>query len=57
MAEHAWQDRHIIEWDQVEIVDVATDTSERLVKEVIYIRLAHPGCRINKDKGRDLSPL
>ena len=35
VAEHAWQDGRIIEWDQVEIVDTAASTSERLVKEVL----------------------
>ena len=36
VAEHTWLDRHIIEWDQVEIVDTATSTSERLVKKAIH---------------------
>ena len=54
VAEHAWQDGHIIEWDQVEIVDTAASTSERLVKEAIHIKLAPPGCRINREEGKDL---
>ena len=57
VAEHAWQDGHVIEWDQVEIVDTAASTSERLVKEAIHIKLAPLGCRINREEGRDLSPL
>ena len=57
VAEHAWQDGHIIEWDQVEIVDTATATNERLVKEAIHIRLAPRGCRINREEGRELSLL
>ena len=30
---------------------------ERLVKEAIHIKLAPPGCKMNKDEGMDLSPL
>ena len=57
VTEHAWQDGHVIEWDQAEIVDAAKSTWERLVKEAIHITLAPPGCRMNKDEGMDLSPL
>ena len=48
VAEDAWQDGHIIKWDQVEIVDTAASMSERLMKEVIHIRLSPPGCRIER---------
>ena len=47
----------MIEWDQAEIVDAGKSTCERLVKEAIHIKLAPPGCRMNKDEGMDLSPL
>ena len=57
VAEHAWQDGHIIEWDQVTILDTASDLRERKTKEALYIKLAPPGCRINRDEGKDLSPL
>ena len=57
VAEHAWQDGHVIEWDQAEIVDTAKSTWERLIKEVIHIKLAPLGYRMNKDEGMDLSPL
>ena len=57
VAEHAWQDGHIIEWDQVTILDTASDQRERQTKEALYIKLAPPGCRINRDEGKDLSPL
>ena len=48
ISEHAWKDGHIIEWDQVEVLDTVTD--ER-VKE------APPGVRMNGYEGRDVSPL
>ena len=58
VAEHAWQAGHEIEWDDVaEILDTATELQERKVKESVYIRLAHKGCRMNRDDGRELSPL
>ena len=40
VAEHAWLDRHIIEWDQVEILDTVKDLNKRKVKEALYIKLA-----------------
>lgn len=42
VAELAWQDGHIIEWDQAEIMDMVASTSERLIKEVIYIKMVLP---------------
>ena len=57
VAEHAWQEGHIIEWDQVTILDTASDLRERQTKEALYIKLAPPGCRMNRDEGKDLSPL
>ena len=40
VAEHAWKDGHIIEWDQVEVLDTVTDKHQRRVKEALYIRMA-----------------
>ena len=57
VAEHAWMDGHIIEWDQVEILDTSKDLNERKVKEALYIKLAPQECRINRDEGKELSPL
>ena len=57
VAEHAWQEGHIIEWDQVTILDTASDLRERQTKEALYIKLAPLGCRMNRDEGKDLSPL
>ena len=30
---------------------------ERKSKESLYVRMAPPGCRVNRDEGRELSPL
>ena len=64
VAEHVWQVGHEIEWDEVEILDVATDLQERKVKESVYIRLAPKspkglspkGLKMNRDEGKELSP-
>ena len=37
VAEHAWQDGHSIDWENVQVVDVAEDTQKRLVKEAVHI--------------------
>lgn len=57
VAEHAWKDGRIIEWDQAEILDMATDECQRQVKEAIYIKMTPPGIRINQDEGLDLTLL
>ena len=57
VGEHPWKDGHIIEWDQVEVLDTATDERERRVKEALYINMVPPGVRMNRDEGRDVSPL
>ena len=57
VAEHAWKDGHVIEWNEVEVLDKATDERQRRVKEALYIRMAPPGVRMNRDKGREVSPL
>ena len=33
VAEYAWKDGHVIEWDQVDILDTSTDERQRRVKE------------------------
>ena len=50
VAENAWQLGHAIDWENV-------DVRMRKVKEALYIRLAPPNCRINRDEGKDLSLL
>ena len=57
VAEHAWQAGHEIEWDDVEILNTVTDLQERKVKEAVYIRLAPKGLKMNRDEGKELSPL
>ena len=39
VAEHVWKDGHVIEWDDVEVLDMATDKRQRRVKEALYIRM------------------
>ena len=57
VAKHAWQEGHEIEWNDVEILDTAKDLQERKVKESLYIRMAPKSCLMNRDEGRELSPL
>ena len=57
VAEHAWQPGHAIDWENVEIMDTHKDLPARKVKEALYIRLAPPKCRINRDEGKELSSL
>ena len=57
VAEHAWKDGHIIEWDEVKILDTAREERERRVKEALCIRLAPPGLKMDRDEGKEISPL
>ena len=57
IAEHAWQAGHEIEWDNVEILDTATDLQERKIKEAVYIRLAPKGLKMNRDEERSSYPF
>ena len=57
VAEHAWQEGHEINWDDVEILDNAKDLQKRKVKESLYIKMVPRTCLMNRDEGRELSPL
>ena len=57
VAEHAWQEGHEINWDDVEILDTAKDLQERKVKESLYIRMVPRTCLMNRDEGRELPSL
>ena len=57
LANHAWQDRHYINWEDAEILDTARDLHKRKTKEAMYIRMVLPGCWINRDEDRELSLL
>ena len=48
---------HLINWDDVDIIDRAQGMTERRVKEDIYIGLAPPGLTLNRDIGLELSPI
>ena len=57
VAEHAWQEGHEINWNDVEILDTARNLQERKVKESLYIRMAPKTCLMNRDEGRELPLL
>jgi FlaA1/EpsC-like NDP-sugar epimerase len=46
VAEHAWQEGHEIDWNDVEILDTAKDLQERKVKDV--------SVRVHQDGSQDL---
>ena len=56
-AEHAWQQGHEINWNDVEILDTARDLQEGKVKESLYLRMAPKTCLMNRDEGRELPLL
>ena len=51
------QEGHEIAWNDIEILDTAQDLQERKVKESLYIRMVPGTCLMNRDEGRELSPL
>ena len=51
VAEHAWQDGHSTEWDNIEILDMAMGFISRWTK-ALHLRIT-PTCRMNRDEGRD----
>lgn len=46
-----------MKWGDVKILDTATDLQERKIEEAVYIRLAPKWLKMNKDKGKEHSPL
>ena len=57
IAEHAWQDRHQICWDEVEILHLSSNMLERRIEESIFINLSSPSNTMNRDTSLELSPL
>ena len=47
VAEHAWQDGHVIDWSGVCVLDGASKNSVLLIKEALHIRLRHTDGRMN----------
>ncbi len=47
LAEHAWENRHPIKWEEATVTDQARTLKELLLKETIHIRLQHP--HLNRD--------
>ena len=57
-SEHAWQDGHSFEWDNVEILDTAMGFISRHTKEAAYIKLRTTSTsKMNRDEGRPLSVM
>ena len=54
VAEHAWQEGHEIEWNDMEILDTTKNLHERKVRESLYIRMNPKTCLMNRDEGREL---
>ena len=57
VAEHAWQEGHEIEWNNVEILVTAKDMQEWKAKKSLYIRIAPKTYLMNRDEGRELPLL
>ena len=53
VAEHAWQPGSTIDWEIMEIMDMAEDLQMRKVKEALYIRLDPSKCRINSEESKE----
>ena len=52
VAEHAWQDGHIIEWDQVTILDTASDQRETQMKEALWLNAIKNSKRAKRGQRR-----
>ena len=52
LAEHAWENRHPIKWEEATVIDQARTLKELLLKETIHIRLQH--LHLNRDGGLEL---
>ena len=52
VSEHVVQENHVIDWDNVKIVDREQDRKTRWIKEAIAIRREGPGGVFNRDEGQ-----
>jgi len=55
IKEHIDKTGHIIDWHSIKILDQDQNTSNRKIKEAIYIRKLKPS--LNRDQGLDLPPI
>ena len=52
LAEPAWENPHLIKWEEATVIDQARTHKELLLKEAIHIRLQHS--YLNRDGGLEL---
>ncbi len=57
IAEHAWQQRHPIEWEDVRVVDRASKNRELKIKEALHIQMTPCNNKLNRDIGLVLPGL
>ena len=51
VAEHAWDNKHSINWEETSIIDQARRHKELLLKEALHIHMTPAHQRINRDEG------
>ena len=54
VAEHAWDNQHSINWEEMSIIDEASRHKELLLKEALHIHMTPADQRINRDEGLEL---
>ena len=42
LAEHAWENHHLIKWEEATVIDQARTHKELLLKEAIHVRRSSP---------------
>ena len=54
VAEHAWMNGHVIDWDDVRVLDEVPKSSVLLIKEALHIRLRPQAEKTNRDLGLEV---
>ena len=54
VAEHAWTKHHVIDWQNVKVLDQESQEKRRQIKESLLIKSST--CEMNRDSGLDISP-
>ncbi len=49
IAEHAWQQHHLIKWEEVRVVDRSSKNHELKIKEALHIQMAPDNIKLNRD--------
>ena len=55
IAEHAWEEQHLPQWENIEILDHAPNDNTLLIKEALHITLAGKHSLINRDQGTTIA--